>query len=105
MRYSLEYLPIAEKDIRGIALYIACELSAPVAAANLIGEIRKKANNLRDMPHISREYHGDPRNETLYRVMPVKNYLVFYTVCDESNTVEIHRVLYARMDLDALLRQ
>ena len=104
MRYSLDYLPLAEKDIRGIAIYIANELCAPVAAANLVREIRRKADSLRDMPYMYREYPGEPRNETVYRAMPVKNYIAFYTVCEESKTVEIHRVLYARMDLDALLR-
>ena len=104
MRYSLEFLPIAEKDIRGIAMYIAYELSAPVAAKNLVREIRGKANSLRDMPYMYREYHNEPHNETVYRAMPVKNYIAFYTVCEERKVVEIHRVLYARMNLDALLR-
>jgi plasmid stabilization system protein ParE len=102
MKYKLEYLPVAEKDIRGIAMYIANELKAPVAAANLVREIRKKANNLRDMPYMYREYRGEPQNETIYRAMPVKNYIAFYTVCEDSRTIEIHRVLYARMDIDAI---
>ena len=104
MRYKLEFLPIAEKDIRGIALYIAHELNAPVAAANLLREIRRKANSLCAMPYIYREYLGEPPNETIYRAMPVKNHIAFHTVCEESKTVEVHRVLYVRMDLDALMR-
>jgi plasmid stabilization system protein ParE len=46
-----------------------------------------------------REYLGEPRNVTVYRAMPVKNYIVFYMVCEEKKTVVIHRVLYARMNL------
>lgn len=103
MMYKLEYLPVAERDIRNIVMYIAHELKAPEAAANLVREIRRKADNLRDMPYIYREYHGEPRNEVLFRAMPVKKYLVFYTVYEESKTVEIHRVLYARMDFNAIL--
>jgi plasmid stabilization system protein ParE len=103
VKYKLEYLPVAEKDIRSIALYIANELKAPVAAANLVREIRKRANNLRDMPYIYREYRSEPQNETIYRAMPVKNHIAFYTVCEDRKTVEIHRVLYARMDIDAVL--
>jgi len=95
MRYNLEYLPIAKKDIRGIAMYIAHELDAPVAAAKLVQEIRRMANNLCETPYMYREYHHDePRNEIVYRVMPVKNYILFYTVCEERKTVEVHRVLY-----------
>jgi len=103
MRYKLEYLPIAEKDIRSAAMYIAEELKAPMAAANLVREIRRKADNLCDMPYMYREYHSEPQNETIYRAMPVKNYIVFYTVHEEVKTIEVHRVLYARMDIGALL--
>jgi len=49
------------------------------------------------------EYYGEPKADTTYRVMSVKNYFVFYTVNEESKTVEIHRFLYVRMDLGALL--
>jgi toxin ParE1/3/4 len=103
MRYSLEYLPIAKSDMRGIAMYIAVELNAPLAAANLMREIRKKANKLLKMPYIYREYCGEPQNETVYKPMPVKNYIVFYVVNEESKTVEVHRVIYASMDIDFLL--
>lgn len=104
MKYKLEYLPIAERDIRSAAMYIARQLNAPTAAANLLREIRKKAKNLCDMPYIYQEYRGEPRNETVYRAMLVKSYLVIYTVYEESKTITVHRVLYARMDLDTLLR-
>jgi plasmid stabilization system protein ParE len=102
MKHELEYLPVAKSDMHGIAMYIANELKAPVAAANLMREIRKKANNLRDMPYMYREYRSEPQIETVYRAMPVKNHIAFYTVCESRKTVEIHRVLYARMDIDAI---
>ena len=37
--------------------------------------------------------------------MPVNNYLVYYVVNEDSKTVEIHRVLYVRMDVEALLKR
>ena len=104
MLYRLEFLPIANNDIRCAAMYIADELKAPAAAANLVREVRRKIQNLRETPYLYREYRGEPQNEILYRAMPVKNYLVFYTVNEGSKTVEIHRFLYARMDLEALLK-
>ena len=102
-KYKVEYLPIAKKDIHSAAMYIADELCAPKASAGLVREIRRKVNNLRDMPYIYREYHGEPQNETIYRGMQVKNYIVFYAINEESKTIEIHRVLYARMDFSSLL--
>jgi plasmid stabilization system protein ParE len=104
VKYDIRVLPVAEKDIRGAAMYIALDLKAPQAAANFVREIRKKAQKLCDMPYMYREYHGEPRNETVYRAMQVKNYIVFYTVCEENKTVELHRVLYARMDISELLK-
>lgn len=103
MKYNLEFLPIAKNDVSAIVLYIARELSAPKAAVNLAQEIRKRINRLRDMPYMYREYRGEPHTDTVYRAIPVKNYIVFYTVCEERKTVEIHRVLYARMDISTVL--
>jgi len=105
MRYELEYLPVAEKDLRNAAMYIAIDLKSPIAAANLMRKIRKKADALRKTPYMYREYYGEPGNETAYRAMPVNNYLVYYVVNEDSKTVEIHRVLYVRMDVDALLKR
>ena len=103
MSYELVFLPIAHRDMRDAAMYIADELKSPTAAANLLQEVRRQADTLHDAPYIYREYHGDPQNETIYRVMPVKNHLMFYTVDEESKTVVVHRFLYGRMDLDAIL--
>ena len=104
MPYDLEFLPLAEKDIRTAAMYIANDLKAPIAAANLVRKIRSKTNNLRKMPYMYREYREELQNETIYRAMPVKKYIVFYTVNEEKKTVEIHRVIYARTEINALLK-
>ena len=40
--------------------------------------------------------------ETEYRALPVKNYLVFYVVKEDE--VEIHRIVYAKMDLGKIIR-
>jgi plasmid stabilization system protein ParE len=40
---------------------------------------------------------------TEYRVMTVKNYLVFYTVLKE--TIEIHRVVYKKRNLSQLITE
>ena len=43
-QYRLIVLPEAQKDIRGIILYIARELMAPQAALNLQDEFQKENN-------------------------------------------------------------
>ena len=96
-KYKLEYLLVAEKDIQGIAAYIATELNAPIAAVKLVREIRRKIKNLCNMPYIYNEYRNGPQNVNVYRAMPVKNYIVFYAVREEKKTVTIHRVCYDKI--------
>ena len=37
-----------------------------------------------------------------YRMLPVKNYLVFYVVTEHD--VEIHRIVYSKMDITKIIR-
>lgn len=85
-------------------MYIAQDLNAPQAAANLVQEIHKKVKTLRDMPYMYCEYHGLPSSKILYRAIPIKKYIIFYTVYEDRKIVEIHRVLYSRMDFNVLLK-
>ncbi|MDI6602216.1 MAG: type II toxin-antitoxin system RelE/ParE family toxin, partial [Thermoanaerobacteraceae bacterium] len=47
-------------------------------------------------------YYPEKSLENEYRVLPVKNYLVFYVV--KEQVVEIHRVIYAKMDLSKVIK-
>jgi len=40
--------------------------------------------------------------KTEYRVLTVKNYLVFYVVLEE--TIEIHRIIYRKRNLSQLIQ-
>jgi len=48
--YRVIVLPEAQRDIRGIVLYIARELSAPQAALDLEDDFEKGIRSLCDMP-------------------------------------------------------
>ncbi|WP_399201153.1 type II toxin-antitoxin system RelE/ParE family toxin [Tannockella kyphosi] len=75
---------------------------APKAALDLLDNIDKTIDNLKTFPL------AYPVNETTkpldfeYRMIPVKNYLIFYVVT--GDIVEIHRVVYSKMDLTRLLK-
>jgi len=47
-------------------------------------------------------YQTQSLTNSEYRVLPVKNYLVFYVILED--TVEIRRIVYTRVDLDEMLR-
>ncbi|GHU49614.1 translation repressor RelE [Spirochaetia bacterium] len=101
--YEIKYLPTIQKDLEFISDYISLTLSAPQAALDFLDTLEKAILNLKDYPFAHRLYRPIKPINTEYRVMTVKNYLVFYTVLEE--TIEIHRVIYKRRDLSQLITE
>jgi len=101
--YKLSYLPLANRDIADAVNYIADELLAPKAALDLLDSLDKSISSLKDFPYSCRVYRPVKPLEQEYRIMPVKNYAVFYTVDEQKKLVEITRVIYAKRDLDKQL--
>lgn len=95
--YKLKYLPLALEDLRDITDYIAGTLKAPKAAMDLLDTMDRSISRLIQFPFSCKVYRPAKEVETEYRLLPVKNYAVFYVVKEE--VVEIHRVIYAKMDL------
>jgi len=82
--------------------YITFTLEAPRAALNLLDELEKAINNLKNSPLAHHLYRPIKPIQTEYRVLTVKNYLVFYVVLEE--TIEIHRIIYKKRDLSKLIK-
>lgn len=99
--YRLKYLPLAQKDLILIISYIANTLKAPKAAMDLVDGLDNAISGLRKFPYSCKVYQPMEPLEAEYRVLPVKNYLVFYVVTEEA--VEIHRIVYAKMDIKNIL--
>jgi len=102
--YNIEYLPIARQDIEAIVLYISGQLKAPQAALDLLDALEHAILLLSEFPYAHSVYRPKARLEEEYRLLPVKNYAVFYTVSEQKKLVEIRRVLYAKMDLDRVIK-
>jgi addiction module RelE/StbE family toxin len=97
---ELNYLPSFHRDLRGIVKYISLNLKAPQAAENLVDKIEKTVNALREFPLAHRLYQPAEPLSKEYRVVTVKNYLLFYTVDD---MVRIHRIIYKGRDLAGII--
>lgn len=95
--YEIRYLPLAMKDLTDITAYIADHLKAPKAALNLLNALDESISRLEQFPYSCKVYQPIKELENEYRLLPVKNYAVFYVV--KEKVVEIHRVVYAKMDL------
>ena len=101
MTYEVKYLPLAFKDLRAIIDYITINLKSPDAALDLITAIDESVSILELFPYSRRVYQPIKQMENEYRLLPVKNYAIFYTVKEE--TVEIHRVIYGKRNLSQLI--
>ena len=99
--YRIRYLPIAQKDLQDIILYALDNLKSPKAAMDFIDALDKSILRLKEYPYSCKLYQPQELLDSEYRFLPVKNYLVFYVVTE--NTVEIHRIVYAKMDLEKLI--
>ena len=96
--YKTIYLPIAREDIEKAVLYIAEHLKAEKAALDLLDSLDTAIGRLAEFPYAHRLYSKTADFSNEYRILPVKNYLVFYTIDEEQKIVEIYRVLYAKRD-------
>ena len=94
---KLKYLPLAQKDLRNIISYIVDHLKAPKAAMDLVDTLDNSILRLQQFPLSCRLYQAMEPLDIEYRMLSVKNYLVFYVVTELE--VEIHRIIYSKMNL------
>jgi toxin ParE1/3/4 len=100
--HKIRYLPIAQKDLQDIVLYFLDNLKSPQAAMHFIEAFDKSVLRLKQYPFSCKIYQPQDPIESEYRLLPVKNYLVFYIVTE--NIVEIHRIIYSKMNLEKLIK-
>ena len=94
--YKIEILPVARKDMLDTVFYISTKLSNPKAASDLAEELTKKINSLAKRPYINPVYIPIRPLKHDYRKQIVKNYIVFYWVDEETETVTVARVIYSK---------
>jgi addiction module RelE/StbE family toxin len=100
--YKLIYLPLALKDLKDITSYIADKLKVLKVAMDLVDTLDNSIYRLQQFPYSCKVYQSIKPLETEYRMLPVKNYLVFYAVTEHD--VEIHRIVYAKMDIEDIIK-
>ncbi|MGG6310356.1 type II toxin-antitoxin system RelE/ParE family toxin [Paenibacillus macerans] len=98
-KYTINYLPVAEQDLTEIIQYIM--LDDPSAAHNMLNRFDEAISVLEFFPN-SGSVPNDLRLQSLnYRMLIVENYLVFYTIIED--TVEFRRILHGKRKYNFLL--
>ncbi|MBQ0166494.1 MAG: type II toxin-antitoxin system RelE/ParE family toxin [Treponema sp.] len=96
--YKVNFLDSACKDLQAIKDYWEIVLEQSPDA--FMAELYSRAKSLDRFPFS----HHQPQDVHLkakgYRICPVRNYYLFYIV--EGDTVQIHRILYNKMDFTKL---
>ena len=98
--YKLIYADEANNDLQSIFDHIAHD--DELRASNYLGEIEKQMLRLQDFRHIGH----DSKYAELYalgiKVLPYDDYLIFYTVTEKTESVNIVRVLHGSVNYKRL---
>lgn len=102
-KYRVDVSEPAKQDALDIARYISAQLSAPKTALEMVDTLAAGMEGLENNPKRQPLVRDDRLAARGYRILPIKNYLVFYKVNEQAQTVDVVRILYGRRDWVNLL--
>jgi len=101
--YKIEYRSAVWRDLTEITAYICFELHAPAAAERLAVALDKIAERVSEHPYMYKMYESVLPLREEYRIAPVGNYVLFYTVDEQEQTVDFCHMFYGGRDFEKLL--
>jgi toxin ParE1/3/4 len=99
MRWKILYSARAKEDLESIYEYIAYDLYEPDTAADQVRAIMNSISNLDEMPMKYRQYDVEPWASKGMRIISVGNYVILYLPEENSNEVNIVRIMYGGRDI------
>ncbi|MDR0910012.1 MAG: type II toxin-antitoxin system RelE/ParE family toxin [Spirochaetaceae bacterium] len=101
--YTVDVTAEAEEDMNDIFLYISNVLQSPIAAGEHLLAFETAINSLHENPYrYPKSYDPFLAAKGYHRIL-VKNYIIFYTIDDESKNALVMRVIYGSRNLPDLL--
>ena len=98
--YELIYANEAANDLQVIFDYIAQD--DEIRASKYLSEIERQILRLKDFPNIGH----DSKYSELYalgiKILPFDDYLIFYTISEKSEEIDIVRVLHGSVNYKRL---
>jgi len=98
MRYHIFYLPTAETDMREIRAYY--QIKSLPSFDKVAASIRAKILMISERPMLYPVYAEDRR----FRRAVAGNYLIFYVVDEENESIEIHHIWHGMRNISKELR-
>ena len=105
MDYTVTFSPAAKEDLKSIYRYIAIDLVEPSIALNQVNRIRKSIKSLNQFPDRHQAVDWEPWSSMGMRFMPVDNYIVYYLVNNDIQTVMIVRIFYGGRNVEGIISQ
>lgn len=97
MKYRIEYISTFHADVSQVVEFLE---DYPQKAARIFAKLDKILSGLVKNPEMYPVYEDFPN----FRKITIEDYLVFYTVVKPAGIIEIHRLIYARMDIPKQLK-
>ena len=89
---KLEYISTFQTDLTNVASYLE---DYPQKAKRIFEEMDNKLSNLIDNPEMYPIYQDFP----VFRRIVIEDFLLFYLVNKRTDIIEVHRIIYGRMDV------
>ncbi len=101
--YEVKISKQAEHQLKEIFQYISYTLQAPGTAEKMLDLLEKEILSLSSFPNRIPLTQDEPWHSQGVHKMVVKNYLVYFWVDENTQTVHITAVVYGRRDQKQLL--
>ena len=103
--YKLVFSKLFRMDVQSSFDYIKNRLKAQMATDNLIREIMESLNRIKENPNI-RPLVQDKHLASLgYRLINVKNYIMFYIIDNDNKHINVIRFLYNKTNWINILKE
>lgn len=103
MAYKIIKTDAFQRDLDAAIGYLVLSLENKPAAATLLGEIEKTYDGLEQMPLMYEACQDPHLKERGYRKAVIRNYIMVYTVDENTKTVSIMRFFHGRQDYAKLI--
>ena len=96
--YIVKITSQAEEQIHEIIHYIAYELKSPDAALHLLDTLENSFESLTRFPQRVALIDEEPWHTNGVHRFPVKNFLVYFWIDEETMTVQVIAIIYEKRD-------